>query len=113
MATDERKQSQKRNSKIPRAEAKPPERDGLATYVISAALAVIFIVVIALGFISRRKAEADLKQIDRGRRDTLRQRGLSKDGAPNNEIVSAGKHPGFYRRADLCADERLCEKLAR
>ena len=34
----------------------------LGTYVISAALLVIFIVVIGFGFISRRKAEADLKQ---------------------------------------------------
>src|SRR6266480_1829087 len=34
----------------------------LGTYLIPAALLVIFIVVIGFGFISRRKAEADLKQ---------------------------------------------------
>jgi RND family efflux transporter MFP subunit len=67
----------------------------LGTYVISAALLVIFIVVIGFGFISRRKAEADLKQSTAAAAIPSVNVVYPKAGAPNNEIVLPGNTQAF------------------
>jgi len=67
----------------------------LGTYVISAALLVIFIVVIGFGFISRRKAEADLKQSTAAAAIPTVNVVYPKAGAPNNEIVLPGNTQAF------------------
>jgi RND family efflux transporter MFP subunit len=67
----------------------------LGTYVISAALLVIFIVVIGFGVISRRKAEADLKQSTAAAAIPTVNVVYPKAGAPNNEIVLPGNTQAF------------------
>ncbi len=67
----------------------------LGTYVVSAALLVIFIVVIGFGFISRRKAEADLKQSTAAAAIPTVNVVYPKAGAPNNEIVLPGNTQAF------------------
>jgi RND family efflux transporter MFP subunit len=67
----------------------------LGTYVIPAALLVIFIVVIGFGFISRRKAEADLKQSTAAAAIATVNVVYPKAGAPNNEIVLPGNTQAF------------------
>ena len=67
----------------------------LGTYVISAALLVIFIVVIGFGFISRRKAEADLKQSTAAAAIPTVNVVYPKSGAPNNEIILPGNTQAF------------------
>jgi len=67
----------------------------LGTYVISAALLVIFIVVIGFGIISRRKAEADLKQSTAAAAMPTVNVVYPKAGAANNEIVLPGNTQAF------------------
>ncbi len=67
----------------------------LGTYLIPAALLVIFIVVIGFGFISRRKAEADLKQSTAAAAIPIVNVVYPKAGAPNNEIVLPGNTQAF------------------
>jgi RND family efflux transporter MFP subunit len=90
------------NKKEPETQFEDTARDkshgagiGLATYVISAALLVIFIVVIGFGFISRRKAEADLKQSTVAAAIPTVNVVYPKAGAPNNEIVLPGNTQAF------------------
>jgi len=68
---------------------------GLATYVILAAVAVIFVIVIAVGFISRQKAEADLKQATAAAAITTVNVVYPKTGAPTDEIVLPGNTQAF------------------
>ena len=68
---------------------------GLSTYVIPAALLVIFIVVIGFGFISRRKAEADLKQSTATAAVPMLNVVHPKSGAENNEIILPGNTQAF------------------
>jgi hypothetical protein len=86
---------------------------GLGTYVVSAALLVIFIVVIGFGFISRRKAEADLKQSTAAAAIPSSMWSIQRPALRTMKLCLPGNTQGFYRCADLCADERLREKLAR
>jgi RND family efflux transporter MFP subunit len=75
-------------------EAKPRSAK-VGIYVISAALLVIFIVVIGFGFISRRKVEADLKQSTAAAAIATVNVVYPKAGAPNNEIVLPGNTQAF------------------
>ena len=68
---------------------------GLATYVILAAVAVIFAIVVGLGFISRRKAEADLKQVTAAAAIATVNVVYPKAGAPTDEIVLPGNTQAF------------------
>ena len=68
---------------------------GLATYVILAAVAVIFAIVIGLGFISRKKAEADLKQVTAAAAIATVNVVYPKTGAPTDEIVLPGNTQAF------------------
>jgi RND family efflux transporter MFP subunit len=68
---------------------------GLATYAILAAVAVIFVIVIAVGFISRQKAEADLKQATAAAAITTVNVVYPKTGAPTDEIVLPGNTQAF------------------
>jgi RND family efflux transporter MFP subunit len=68
---------------------------GLATYVILAAVAVIFVIVIAVGFISRQKAEADLKQATAAAAIATVNVVYPKAGAPTDEIVLPGNTQAF------------------
>jgi RND family efflux transporter MFP subunit len=68
---------------------------GPATYVILSAVAVIFVIVIAVGFISRKKAEADLKQMTAAASISTVNVVYPKTGAPNNEIVLPGNTQAF------------------
>src|SRR5437588_8540441 len=67
----------------------------LGTYVISAALLVIFIVVIGFGFISRRKAEADLTRATAAASIATVNVVYPKAGAPTDEIVLPGNTQAF------------------
>jgi len=68
---------------------------GLATYVILAAVAVIFVIVIAVGFISRQKAEADLKQATAAAAIATVNVVYPQAGAPTDEIVLPGNTQAF------------------
>ena len=68
---------------------------GLATYVILAAVAVIFAIVLGLGFISRKKAEADLKQVTAAAAIATVNVVYPKAGAPTDEIVLPGNTQAF------------------
>jgi RND family efflux transporter MFP subunit len=68
---------------------------GLATYVILAAVAVIFAIVIGLGFISRKKAEADLKQVTAAAAIATVNVVYPQAGAPTDEIVLPGNTQAF------------------
>jgi len=68
---------------------------GLATYVILAAVAVIFVIVIAVGFISRQKAEADLKQATAAAAIATVNVIYPQAGAPTDEIVLPGNTQAF------------------
>ena len=68
---------------------------GLVTYVILAAVAVIFVIVIAVGFISRKKAEADLKQATAVASISTVNVVYPKAGAPTDEIVLPGNTQAF------------------
>ena len=68
---------------------------GLATYVILAAVAVIFVIVLGLGFISRKKAEADLKQVTAAAAIATVNVVYPKAGAPTDEIVLPGNTQAF------------------
>jgi RND family efflux transporter MFP subunit len=68
---------------------------GLATYVILTAVAVIFVIVIAAGFISRQKAEADLKQKTAAAAISTVNVVYPKTGAPTDEIVLPGNTQAF------------------
>jgi RND family efflux transporter MFP subunit len=67
----------------------------LSTYVIPAALLVIFIVVIGFGIVSRRKAEADLKQSTATAAVPMVNVVHPKSGAENNEIILPGNTQAF------------------
>ncbi len=68
---------------------------GLATYVILAAVAVIFAIVVGLGFISRKKAEADLKQVTAAAAIATVNVVYPQAGAPTDEIVLPGNTQAF------------------
>src|SRR6266536_3498108 len=68
---------------------------GLATYVILSAVAVIFVIVISLGFISRKKAEADLKQVTAAAAIATVNVVYPQAGAPTDEIVLPGNTQAF------------------
>jgi RND family efflux transporter MFP subunit len=68
---------------------------GLATYVILAAVAVIFAIVIGLGFISRKKAEADLKQVTAAAAIATVNVVYPQASAPTDEIVLPGNTQAF------------------
>src|SRR4029077_6349850 len=68
---------------------------GLATYVILAAVAVIFVIVIAVGFISRQKGEAELKQAAAGAAIATVNVIYPQAGAPTDEIVLPGNTQAF------------------
>src|SRR5437588_1980034 len=67
----------------------------LGTYVISAALLVIFIVVIGFGFISRRKAEADLTRATAMAAIATVNVVYPKADDPTDEIVLPGNTQAF------------------
>ena len=90
------------NNKEPETQFEDTARDeshgagiGLATYVILAAVAVIFVIVIAVGFISRKKAEADLKQVTATASIATVNVVYPKAGAPTDEIVLPGSTQAF------------------
>ena len=90
------------NKKEPETQFEDTARDerhrsgiGLATYVILTAVAVIFVIVIAAGFISRRKAEADLKQTTAAAAIATVNVVYPKTGAPTDEIVLPGNTQAF------------------
>src|SRR3989440_410760 len=90
------------NNKEPETQFEDTARDkshgagiGLATYVILAAVAVIFAIVIAVGFISRKKAEADLKQVTATASIATVNVVYPKAGAPTDEIVLPGSTQAF------------------
>jgi len=90
------------NNKEPETQFEDTARDkshgagiGLATYVILAAVAVIFVIVIAVGFISRKKAEADLKQVTAATAIATVNVVYPKAGAPTDEIVLPGSTQAF------------------
>ena len=68
---------------------------GLATYVILGAVAVIFVIVISLGFISRKKAEAELTQTTATAAIAKVNVVYPKMDAPANEIVLPGNTQAF------------------
>jgi RND family efflux transporter MFP subunit len=68
---------------------------GLATYVILSAVAVIFVIVISLGFISRKKAEAELKQTTATAAIAKVNVVYPKMDAPTDEIVLPGNTQAF------------------
>jgi RND family efflux transporter MFP subunit len=68
---------------------------GPVTYVILAAVAVIFVIVIAVGFISRRKADADLKQATAAAAIATVNVVYPQAGAPTDEIVLPGNTQAF------------------
>lgn len=67
----------------------------LGTYVIPAALLVLFIVLIGFGFISRRKAEADLKQSTAAAAVPMVNVVHPQLSAENNELVLPGNTQAF------------------
>jgi RND family efflux transporter MFP subunit len=68
---------------------------GVGTYVILAAVAVIFAIVLGLGFISRKKAEADLKQATAAAAIATVNVVYPQAGAPTDEIVLPGNTQAF------------------
>ena len=62
MTTGNKKEAETQFEDTARDESRR-SRVGIATYVVVAVVAVIFVIVVGLGFISRRKAQADLKQV--------------------------------------------------
>src|SRR3989475_2322302 len=68
---------------------------GLATYVILSAVAVIFIIVISLGFISRKKAEADLTQATATAAIATVNVVYPKADDPTDEIILPGNTQAF------------------
>jgi RND family efflux transporter MFP subunit len=68
---------------------------GLAAYVILSAVAVIFVIVIAVGFISRKKAEAELKQTTATAAIVKVNVVYPKLDAPTDEIVLPGNTQAF------------------
>src|SRR5262245_6349571 len=68
---------------------------GLATYVVLGAVAVIFVIVISLGFISRKKAEAELTQTTATAAIATVNVVYPKMDAPTNEIVLPGNTQAF------------------
>jgi RND family efflux transporter MFP subunit len=68
---------------------------GLATYVTLSAVAVIFVIVIAVGFISRKRAEADLKQVTATAAIVAVNVVYPKIGAPTDEIILPGNTQAF------------------
>jgi RND family efflux transporter MFP subunit len=90
------------NKKEPETQFEGAARDkshgagiGLATYVILAAVAVIFAIVIGLGIISRKKAEADLKQSTAAAAIATVNVVYPQAGAPTDEIVLPGNTQAF------------------
>ena len=88
--------------KEPDTQFEDPARDkshgariGLATYVILTAVAVIFVIVIGVGFISRKKAEADLKQVTAAAAIATVHVVYPQPGAPTAEIVLPGNTQAF------------------
>ncbi len=68
---------------------------GLVTYVILSAVAVIFVIVISLGFIGRKKAEAELKQTTATAAIAKVNVVYPKMDAPSDEIVLPGNTQAF------------------
>ncbi|HET8967613.1 MAG TPA: efflux RND transporter periplasmic adaptor subunit [Candidatus Acidoferrum sp.] len=68
---------------------------GLATYAILTAAAIIFLIVIGLGFISRKKAEAELKQTTAAAAIAKVNVVYPKMDAPSDEIVLPGNTQAF------------------
>jgi RND family efflux transporter MFP subunit len=90
------------NKKEPETQFADASRDeshrasiGLGTHVILAAVAVIFVIIIAAGFISRQKAEADLKQKTATAAISTVNVVYPKTGAPTDEIVLPGNTQAF------------------
>jgi RND family efflux transporter MFP subunit len=75
-------------------EAKP-RRAKVGIYVISASLLVIFIVVIGFGYISPKRAEADLQQTTASAAIPIVNVVYPKDGAASDEIVLPGNTQAF------------------
>jgi RND family efflux transporter MFP subunit len=90
------------NNKEPETQFEDVERDkshgtgvGFGTYVILGAVALIFAIVVGLGFISRKKAEADLKQVTAAAAIAAVNVIYPKTGAPNDDIVLPGNTQAF------------------
>ena len=90
------------NEKEPETQLKDTAQDeghrpgmGRATYLILSAAAVIFIIVVAVGFISRKKAEADLTQATEAAAIPTVTVAYPKMDAPTNEIVLPGNTQAF------------------
>src|SRR5262245_35402324 len=94
MTTNEKKEVETQSAAAVRANSRRA-RVGIATYVILAVVALISVIVIGLGFISRRRAEADLKQATAAAAITTVNVIYPKAGAPNNEIVLPGNTQAF------------------
>jgi RND family efflux transporter MFP subunit len=94
MTTSEKKEPETQFEKTGRDESHRAGI-GLATYVILAAVAVIFAIVVGLGFISRKKAEADLKQVTAAAAIATVNVVYPKAGAPTDEIVLPGNTQAF------------------
>ncbi len=68
---------------------------GLATSAMLAAVAVIFVMVMAVGFISRNKAAADLQQATAATAIATVNVAYPKTGAPTDDIVLPGNTQAF------------------
>ena len=94
MTIDEKKEPETQLEDAPRDQDRRAGI-GLATYVILTVVAGVFVVAIALGLISRKRAEADLKQTTAAAAIPIVNVVYPKDGAPNNEIVLPGNTQAF------------------
>ena len=93
METEEKKKPETQ-FEAPARDESPRTRIGLGAYFIAAA-AVIFVIVIGFGFVSRKKAEADLKQVTAKAAIAAVNVVYPEAGAPNNEIVLPGNTQAF------------------
>src|SRR5215475_9859602 len=94
MTTNEKKELETQSADAPRANSRRASV-GIATYVVVSIVAVSFVTVIGLGFISRRRAEADLKQATAAAAITTVNVIYPMAGAPDDEIVLPGNTQAF------------------
>jgi RND family efflux transporter MFP subunit len=94
MTTNEKKELEAQSPDAARANIRRAGV-GIATYVVAAVVTVIFVIVIGLGFISRRRAEADLKQATASAAIATVNVVYPKAGAPTDEIVLPGNTQAF------------------
>src|SRR5262245_47971071 len=94
MTTSEKKKLEPQSADAARANSRRAGV-GIATYVVLAVVVLISVIVIGLGFISRRRAEADLKQATAAAAITTVNVIYPKAGASNDEIVLPGNTQAF------------------